>query len=471
MKNASEKAVLVLASLVALVMVAFLAASMAADRRRTAALEQVRRPVAMDTYSRYAETSSPKQVESDGGEGEPREAAPRAERDDATDPDRTIAGYQRLFDGHDERVVHEPALEELTSWSGRLEELSPEDKIRFIELLEANQDFIAEIRRMAQAGGPVYPLDFSQGYMMELPHLAKLREFARILCRDAVMQAYGGNLDLAVENLVAGMQLGDALEGEPVLISQFVRIAIYGIVSDAMTNALPPGALPPNQVDLFVDHLAQADHRQALADSLSAESIMGLMAFERIRGGEFPGFDSMGPTDPGDTAERLFYRVYSSPIARPWFNNDEATYAEYMTEMADVATLPFHEAAPTFERLEEDIENLPITRVLSRVLLPALTRASQYQARHEATVDLMQMGLLLEQYYVDNGAYPDSLDPLASSLGGGLPVDPFTGESYVYQPSANSFLLYGVGINQTDDGGVHDVREGDLVWRGRESGE
>jgi hypothetical protein len=47
-------------------------------------------------------------------------------------------------------------------------------------------------------------------------------------------------------------------------------------------------------------------------------------------------------------------------------------------------------------------------------------------------------------------------------------VDPFTGDEYTYENQGATFLLYGVGRNLTDDGGVNDHREGDIVWRGEE---
>jgi hypothetical protein len=57
---------------------------------------------------------------------------------------------------------------------------------------------------------------------------------------------------------------------------------------------------------------------------------------------------------------------------------------------------------------------------------------------------------------------------VAADLGGEVPVDPFTGQPYVYIPKENTFLLYSLGRNQQDDGGCHDYLEGDIVWRGIE---
>jgi hypothetical protein len=177
----------------------------------------------------------------------------------------------------------------------------------------------------------------------------------------------------------------------------------------------------------------------------------------------------MTPLDDGDDEYRLLFRVYSNPLARPWLNNDAAIYADTLVQISQAATLPYYESEPTLSLIQQDVDDLPRTRVLSHHLLPALTGVSRAQARHESTLDLMQMGLLLEQYYVDHGAYPESLDPISPALGGTLPVDPFTGDSYIYRPSGDTFLLYGVGIDRTDEGGVHGNPHGDVVWRGREA--
>jgi hypothetical protein len=83
-------------------------------------------------------------------------------------------------------------------------------------------------------------------------------------------------------------------------------------------------------------------------------------------------------------------------------------------------------------------------------------------------LDLMQMGILVEQHRARTGSYPESLDAIAPELGGSLPADPFTGEAYQYQPSDDGFLLYSVGMNRIDDGGRHEFGSGDIVWRGEQ---
>ena len=111
---------------------------------------------------------------------------------------------------------------------------------------------------------------------------------------------------------------------------------------------------------------------------------------------------------------------------------------------------------------------MPQTLRYSRELLPALGRTCEAQARHEAFIDLIQIGILVEQYKAHNGSYPDTLNDIASGLGGSVPVDPFSGKGYRYKPLGAVFVLYSISHNRLDDGGTHDrhYMKGDIVWRG-----
>jgi hypothetical protein len=96
-----------------------------------------------------------------------------------------------------------------------LEEWTAEEKSQVAEFMLANQDIVREIRSMAARGAPVYPLDLAKGLQVELPHLARVRSCARLLRQDAIVKAMQGNKAEAVEDMIAGMRLGDALRPNP----------------------------------------------------------------------------------------------------------------------------------------------------------------------------------------------------------------------------------------------------------------
>ena len=349
------------------------------------------------------------------------------------------------------------------------EQWTDAERQKVAEFMTANREMILELRRLAASGGPLYELDYSKGYAMELPHLAQLRDFARLLMADAALRAGEGDFGEAVEDVIAGMKLATNLDKEPILISQLVRMAMDGTIYSAVEGSVQGEHLTPDLARKLIEYASHAGGREAFADCFTSEGMFGLEAFEGIRTGDLTrsGIDSGLTQKPLDS---FLFRVYGSVFARPWLNMDEEIYADSMQRMNEAARLPFYEAKPLLDRLNTDIEDLPRTRFLSRILLPALTRAAQSQAVHEARMDLMQLGLAVEQFHVQNGQYPATLDQVAPAFGGPLPLDPFTGQPYVYQPSDGSFLIYSAMSSVVDVPRAQRFpgadENGNLVWRG-----
>jgi hypothetical protein len=388
----------------------------------------------------------------------------------------TPEDWAETVDGYDRLLVHEQAVS--ASIDMELDEIlyqkepgewTAEEKAKVADFMLANQDVVREIRSMAVRGAPVYPLDLSQGSQIQLPHLSKLRSCARLLRHDAIVKAMQGNKAEAVEDIIAGMKLGDALVPEPLLITQLLRIAIYGIMNQTVQDCFDGGDLPPRLIRQLIDHMAQADHHRAFADAMAGELYTQLSAFSDMRTGKVSTVQ-MAAAGQGSTSEviseRIFLSLYGSPLGRPLMNMDEASYVDIMNQIVSAAELVYYRAAPELASVDKEIQILPRARILTKILVPGLVRVCEVQARHEAMLDLARLGLLIERYKAKNGSFPGTLDDIAAELGGSVPVDPFTGRPYHYRPSEDTFLLYSVGRNLRDDGGRHDFVGGDIVWRG-----
>jgi hypothetical protein len=80
----------------------------------------------------------------------------------------------------------------------------------------------------------------------------------------------------------------------------------------------------------------------------------------------------------------------------------------------------------------------------------------------------------LERYRLAKGKYPETLENLAPQFIDRLPLDVCSGRPLKYRLLQDGwFALYGVGWNETDDGGVavkkqgateDDPERGDWVW-------
>lgn len=339
---------------------------------------------------------------------------------------------------------------------------------RLEQFLSEHAELLGQIRAMAAASGPLYPLDLSQGYATLLPHLAPTRELTRLLQAVAIARAHGGDFEGAAADILAGLQLGARLQEEPIMLSQLVNVAINSIMFETVGIAFPEGQVP----DALAAELARQYHANDLSESFLAsahgEEGFALDFMTRIMEsgwGYNESFSELMDENSG-MAETWGGYLYSSPLARPWQHLDMQTYGQIMDEYEATFALPYYEAREVLESIEREVDDLPFTRVLTRSLIPSVLSMHQALARTEAQQQLLLLGVALESYANEHGTYPSTLNDVQGQANGASTIDPFTGTPFHYTPEGDGFELYSVGRNLDDDGGRHDLNDGDIVWRG-----
>jgi hypothetical protein len=108
-------------------------------------------------------------------------------------------------------------------------------------------------------------------------------------------------------------------------------------------------------------------------------------------------------------------------------------------------------------------------KLLAAMAIPNFTKAEQTAAYNQTLVNEAQIACALERYHLAHGEYPETLDALAPQFMEKIPHDIIGGEPLHYRRTDDGkFLLYSVGWNETDDGGLPgtlaDVNKGDWVW-------
>jgi hypothetical protein len=383
-----------------------------------------------------------------------------------------IAAFARAFERVDALDNNENLrkIEDISSeksWLG--EEWADEVAVPLEQLVEQVHDLIREIRSLAELGGPACELDLSNGAISMSPALSRLRQMTRLLAYDACVRGKECNYSEAIGDILASLKLADIVRDQPTLFSQLTAMSIEAVSCGTAELALPEAGLPSDLASKLTQCTGGADLRGKFADSLLGDCLMALEAFEKVPEGltceQLTGGRSSVMID-------LALRLYGSRFARPWLNMDEEAYVDTIQRIAEIARHPYYETLPLMHDMEQVAEGLSLTKPMSlwmlNIMIPSYTRSIESQAHFEAALDLMRIGISVEQYRASTGSYPATLDAIASSIGGTVPVDPFTGQPYRYQPSSASFLLYSVGPNLTDDGGTVDRRAGDIVWRGQE---
>ncbi len=170
---------------------------------------------------------------------------------------------------------------------------------------------------------------------------------------------------------------------------------------------------------------------------------------------------------------------------RGWYYQNMAAFAQLSKNNADAFDLSNNLILPGVSeanstKINKALSQWSLWNFWSRVAIANLTKASQTTAYNQTQVNEAQVACALERYHLAHGEYPTTLDALVPQFIGELPHDIIGGQPLHYRhlddSSAQSsdaaggkFLLYSVGWNEKDDGGLpgtlQDVKKGDWVWR------
>lgn len=164
-----------------------------------------------------------------------------------------------------------------------------------------------------------------------------------------------------------------------------------------------------------------------------------------------------------------------------WFYQSELTYAQ-MQQRWTLPTVDLQNrivppqanarlAVESRKALQPDSFESSLVRLFYQAPEKAHTRFALIQAQ----LDLARVACALERHRLAHGQYPETLDDLTPQLIEKLPHDLINGEPLRYQrPGEGRFVLYSVGWNEKDDGGIVslradngrvDINQGDWVWK------
>ena len=338
------------------------------------------------------------------------------------------------------------------------------------------KEILATLHEAALRPAADFRPDYAQGPTLLIPQASQVRNAVRLLCLDAWLKAELGDGAGALAELDDALAVGWSVSNDRLLICFLVACACDNMTIDSLQSVLsrlPPARIPEESRAALNRRLAahRAAVKTVLTGALDGERIgLGDWFFDQVLNGrmsvpEFHALVSMtGQPEAGRAAARLAETaviwVYLHP-ARPLLKADYRFYLETLAAMREsVAEVPAAGAPWT------PWKDPPIPRcaVMTKLILPALGSCLRKGVEWETKLDLAILGLELENAVAANGTYPAELP------GGAVrTLDPFSGKAFVYRPATNSVLLYSVGPDGRDDGGVAKMNATnpgvDLVWR------
>ena len=349
---------------------------------------------------------------------------------------------------------------------------------------------IEELRQASQLPYSRFPLDYDTEDPAEilLPHLSMLKQCSVALQLRAIAELQNDQSGQALADVKLALRLTDSIRLEPFLITHLVRIAMVQITLQPIYEGLAEHKWSEAQLAELDSELAKLDFLPDYRLAMRGEMVLcqeGIIDYLRRHPEKISNVSGYVSADDGNsTSSGPIFKSFSyySLIPSGWFYQNELRGSRFTVQqylpLADlehriVSPASLHRAETAFD-LEFKRAN-PYNR-LEAMLLPSLGGAVKKFAYAQSSVDLARVAIALERYHLAHGEYPESLDALTPLFMEKIPHDIINGEPLHYRRTDDGqFVLYSVGWNETDDGGVEvfegkktervDISQGDWVWR------
>ncbi len=340
------------------------------------------------------------------------------------------------------------------------------DYLSSTESLTANFDLVRKA-----LGRPYARIDcdYQQPFAIGIPNFIRIREMVQILSQRAQCYLLLGHPDLAWRELSLVHDLCQILmpkpSGKPMtLVAAMINVAVIGLYMAIVEDGLRLHAWNEPQLVAIERQLQDTDLFVPVVKAFEHERVATCRTFEITKRGELVKLFNVG-----DSRSKLALTL----MPRGWLYQNMAVGAELEQKMIGSVDLTNHLVLPhqvsEIVRSASGDRHWPY-RFLMGIAFPNFAKAVQTLARTQTQVNQGLLACALERYRLAEGQYPETLAALTPRFVEQLAHDLIGGEPLKYRRiDGGGYLLYSVGWDEKDNGGVPGVtnEEGDWVWEFR----
>jgi hypothetical protein len=259
--------------------------------------------------------------------------------------------------------------------------------------------------------------------------------------------------------------------GKPItLVAAMINVAVVGLYADVIGEGLRTHAWQEPQLIELQKQLSEVHTMILVAEAFQSEPAASARMLETLPTSEilkmFQG--------PGHLYERILFGV----APRGWVLQNVANEVPFHYAPGEAIDSEHERVSPGVlkdgqARLEKFVSRKSPFGILTALAVPNFQKAVQTMAKNQNLANQALIACALEHYRLAHGEYPESLGALTPDFLKTIPHDVINGDPLKYSASANGFLLYSIGWNETDEGGKAaltndnkpDPNNGDWVWQ------
>jgi hypothetical protein len=349
----------------------------------------------------------------------------------------------------------------------------------------------AELRAASSREYSRFPVayDLENPWDIIIPHLSRIKQTVQPLKLEACAELAAGQSDQALADVKLMLALADSIKSEPFLISYLVRVACVHIAIQPVWEGLAEHRWTDAQLQVLQARFSSYDFLADVEQSLKAERAVGTLTADLVMKKGLLYVEGIGSVDNYQNYQEPFRKVFFYVIGKVmpsgWYDREKLNYNKlFAAQFEGIVDLTARTVSPRKDALNADEMERQIYGtwrrtplhaalrhcVIANMLLPGLRKIHAKAAAAQTAADQAALACALERYRLANGQFPETLAALSPQFMDHAPHDVITGQPYKYRRTEDGqFILYSVGWDEKDDGGVpgknlFDQTQGDWVW-------
>lgn len=378
------------------------------------------------------------------------------------------------------------------------------------EHLRTNRPALLKLREALERPRLQFKISYSSGFAgLAVNHLSPLKSAAQSLSASVLLNLRDGQFDEAHCDLRALVAIPSRSRGEPLMISELVRIAILAIAAATTWESLQHPDWSDSQLVEMQGWWEAVPSNGAAVRSLEMERALLGEEFARLRldprqirtmglwlgaaptGNVMDDLAEVGQTALKSPTEgfELFVKLFPRQWAwGPWNSYHDEAWALNVAGGSLRAARdweaggPYAEIETRFQQAMRELGETPPQYLLSAGgFAGAYEKFLRKQAVAETQRRMVITAIALRRHQLAHGLWPAKLEELVPRFLPAMPLDPMDGKPLRYQRAADGTpLLYSVGTDGADAGGDPRPLTGsskywmlgrDIVWPQRASAE
>lgn len=330
--------------------------------------------------------------------------------------------------------------------------------------------------------------NYQEPISQPIPNFVTLRTLAQVLSVRAQCQLVQGRPEEALKDLTLLHNLSRILIPRPsarpvTLVAAMINVAITGLYAQTVADGFRFHAWQQPQMAALQEQLAEISLPPQLLESFETERAAMCQTLSTIPLKELmsPVFQSRGgPPPPTMTPMENFRMLRYSFVPGGWVYQNMVFAGGALQGTINGFGLTNGIITPARGMREMDSVVSKLGRFspnsfLASMFVPNYSRAVQTLACTQTRVSEGYLACALERFRSARGSYPATLAELMPQFAKEIPRDIIGGEALRYRRiDENNYLLYSIGWNEKDEGGLvaltlggtpsPDLAKGDWVW-------